>query len=601
MSRLSYKIFLLFVPLITCIFLFGHGYYIARKNLMLEHINQTSRLATAQVAADIGYFAERRLGEFDEISDLLQQCHQLEFTTSPLSIANALSYSTGFSAVIISDTNGHVTQFTLSSNPSNRYVLRKNLNGDTLLNSHTLSLLSNSLLQWQTNGPIRERQMKRLVKQLSELNSRGEENSYTSRNLTQELIKLRRVKHLPTAVVTLIDTPVISKLGLIYDSSTYFFSRPLVDCQQELAGYYTVVVDRTILEDHLFAVKQSFLEQGLHAVDLALVRNKDARIITGYRYLDQDLLKSHKLNTGTLPVMRDDLGGMLTNQAVQINSTLASSLLLDKDVRDNANETGISIVLFVDQDEINRVTQAIRQEVSLYIVVAISLFLILFLFVSRYVAMPIVGLRKQIRLLASGGYPKIERTRRTDEIGELLNAFEKMIQTIRHKEQQLTKLAQYDPLTGIYNRRALMEAVEDIEVLAHHTTVILMLDLDRFKHVNDQYGHAVGDAVLRNVTALIKQEIRKSDVFGRMGGEEFTVVLPEAKLDKGLQIAERIRKAIEIFLKDSLPDSPSTPLTVSIGVSAWQSGSFSKALAKADRCLYRAKEQGRNRVVYEDK
>ncbi|WP_235431349.1 sensor domain-containing diguanylate cyclase [Vibrio sp. VPAP30] len=568
---------------------------------MLEHINQTSRLATAQVAADIGYFAERRLGEFDEISDLLQQCHQLELTTSPRSIANALSYSMGFSAVIVSDTNGHVTQFTLSSNPSNRYVLRKKLSGDTLLDNHTLSLLSKSLAQWQTNGPIRERQMKRLVKQLSELNSRGEENSYTSRNLTQELIKLRRVKHLPTTVVTLIDAPVISKLGLIYDSSTYFFSRPLVDCKQELAGYYTVVVDRTILEDHLFTVKQSFLEQGLHAVDLALVRNKDAHIITGYRYLNQDLLKRHKLNSSALPIMRDDLGGMLTNQAVLINPTLASSLLLDKDVRDNANVTGVSVVLFVDQDEINRVTQTIRQEVTLYIVTAISLFLILFWFVSRYVAMPIIGLRKQVRLLASGGYPKLERTQRKDEIGELLNAFEKMTQTIRHKEQQLTKLAQYDPLTGIYNRRALIEAVEDIEILPHHTTVILMLDLDHFKRVNDKYGHAVGDTVLRYVASLIKQEIRKSDIFGRMGGEEFIVILPEAQLDKGLQIAERVRKTIEIFLKDSLPDAPSSPLTVSIGVSAWQGGSFSKALAKADRCLYRAKEQGRNRVVYEDR
>ncbi|MEZ8099408.1 sensor domain-containing diguanylate cyclase [Vibrio bivalvicida] len=601
MSRLSYKIFLLFVPLITCIFLFGHGYYVARKNLMLEHINQTSRLATAQVAVDIGYFVERRLGEFDEISDLLQQCHRLELTTSPLSIANALSYSTGFSAAIVSDINGHVTQFTLSANPSNRYVLRKNLKGDTLLNNHTLSLLSKSFTQWQTSSPIRERRIKRLVKQLSELNSRGEENSFTSRDLTRELIKLRRVKNLPTTVVTLIDAPIISKLGLIYDSSTYFFSRPLVDCQHRLTGYYTMIVDRTILEDHLFAVKQSFLEQGLHAVDIALVRNKDAHIITGYRYLNQDLLHSHKLNTGALPVMRDDLRGMLTNQAVLVNPTLASSLLLDKDVRDNANETGISVVLFVDQDEINRVTQTIRQEVTLYIVTAISLFLILFWFVSRYVAMPIIGLRKQVRLLASGGYPKLERTQRKDEIGELLNAFEKMTQTIRHKEQQLTKLAQYDPLTGIYNRRALIEAVEDIEILPHHTTVILMLDLDHFKRVNDKYGHAVGDTVLRYVASLIKQEIRKSDIFGRMGGEEFIVILPEAQLDKGLQIAERVRKTIEIFLKDSLPDAPSSPLTVSIGVSAWQGGSFSKALAKADRCLYRAKEQGRNRVVYEDR
>ncbi|MDC5811188.1 diguanylate cyclase [Vibrio europaeus] len=599
MSRLRYKIFLLFIPLIACIFLFGHGYFVARKNLMLEHINQTSRLATAQVAVDIGYFAERRLGEFDDISVQLQQCHQIEVSVSPISVASALSYSAGFSALFVSDINGHANQFTLSANPSNRYVLRKNLDGEQLLDSYHLSLLMRSASDWKSQAPKREKQLKQLVAALSQLKLRGEENSFASRKLTRELIKLRQMKHLPKAVVTIVDDATVAKLGLIYDTSTYFFSRPLLDCQHNLIGFYTVVLDRTILEDQLFAVKQSFLKQGLHAVDVALIRNKDEHIITGYRYLDQNKLAQYKLNQSTAPVMREDLGGVLTNQTVEINPNIASSLLLDTS---HSHKTGISVVLFVDQDEINRVSQTIRKEVDIYIAVSITLFILLFLFVSRYVAKPIITLRKQIRLLSTGGNPKIERTTRKDEIGELLNAFEKMTQTIRHKEQQLTKLAQYDPLTGIFNRRALMDAVRDIEALHHHTTIVFMLDLDHFKMVNDQFGHAVGDNVLRNVTALVKQDIRHSDIFGRMGGEEFTVILPETKLEKGIQIAERIRKSIEVFLGDSLPDPSShQPLTISIGVSVWQDGSFSKALANADKYLYRAKKQGRNQVVYEGK
>ncbi len=362
MSRLRYKIFLLFITLIACIFLFGHGYFVARKNLMLEHINQTSRLATAQVAVDIGYFAERRLGEFDDISAQLQQCHQVEVSVSPISVASALSYSAGFSALFVSDINGHANQFTLSANPSNRYVLRKNLDGEQLLDSYHLSLLMRSASDWKSQAPKREKQLRQLVTALSELKLRGEENSFASRKLTRELIKLRQIKHLPKAVVTIVDDATVSKLGLIYDTSTYFFSRPLLDCQHNLIGFYTVVLDRTILEDQLFAVKQSFLKQGLHAVDVALVRHKDEHIITGYRYLDQNKITQYKLNQSNAPVMREDLGGVLTNQAVEINPNIASSLLLDTS---HSHKTGISVVLFVDQDEINRVSHTIRKEVEI--------------------------------------------------------------------------------------------------------------------------------------------------------------------------------------------------------------------------------------------
>lgn len=600
MNRLSHKIFLLFLPLIACIFLFGHGYFVAREHLMLAHINQASRLATTQVATDIGYFAERRLGEFDSISAQLQQCYQLELSTSAIAVANALSYSAGFSALFVSDLDGAVSQFSLSANPSNRYVLRQNLTGLHLLDQQSKSQLLQSVEKWQTERPLREQRFRELKLQLSQLNKRGEVNSLTSRNLTRELIKLNKFKHLPEPVVTLVDTETIAKLGLIYDGSSYFFSRPLLDCQYQLAGFYTVVLDRTILEDKLFNAKQSFLEQDLHAVDVVLVRNNDRQLITGHNYLAADLLQQFGLNSTTTPEMRPQLGGILTNQKVIINPAQTAFDQASQNRQQQSENSGVSVALFVAQAELTRLNQAIKQEVQLYISIAIVVFVGLFLIVSRYVAKPIVELRKQVRLLANGGYPKMTQTSRRDEIGELFNAFEKMTQTIRHKEQQLTKLAQYDPLTGIFNRRAVMDAVAGIETLSHHTTIVFMLDLDHFKAVNDQYGHAVGDNVLRSVTALIKRDIRHSDIFGRMGGEEFTVVLPETNLKTGLQIAERIRQSIESMLADSLPESaPNQPITISVGVSVWHGGSFSKALANADKCLYRAKHQGRNQVVYE--
>ena len=164
-------------------------------------------------------------------------------------------------------------------------------------------------------------------------------------------------------------------------------------------------------------------------------------------------------------------------------------------------------------------------------------------------------------------------------------------------ERQLAALATTDPLTGILNRRACMERAQALADGAERygrPLAVLMIDIDHFKLVNDRHGHESGDKVLCLFASVVEERLRQVDVFARMGGEEFVVLMPETSREGALVAAERIRKAIESAKLQLGGTSIST--TVSIGVVAG-GGMFDEALRKADEALYRAKHEGRNRVV----
>lgn len=161
-------------------------------------------------------------------------------------------------------------------------------------------------------------------------------------------------------------------------------------------------------------------------------------------------------------------------------------------------------------------------------------------------------------------------------------------------------LATTDALTGCLNRRALFEKLaQEFERLRRYgfALTLLMIDLDRFKEVNDTYGHLVGDRVLQQLGELLRRQVRTVDVVARYGGEEFAVVLPETEKAGGIVFAERIRAAVAAHdFSDS--DEP-LHLTVSIGVASTSEPgveSEEQLIELADRALYRAKNEGRNLV-----
>ena len=123
---------------------------------------------------------------------------------------------------------------------------------------------------------------------------------------------------------------------------------------------------------------------------------------------------------------------------------------------------------------------------------------------------------------------------------------------------------------------------------------LLMLDIDHFKNVNDTYGHDMGDFVLKELCSAIKNMIRKTDIFGRWGGEEFLLILPNTNKDEAISIATKIRNIIENHKFDYIPQ-----VTISIGVSVYNEKSRKEIfLKKVDDALYKAKSSGRNCVEY---
>jgi len=168
--------------------------------------------------------------------------------------------------------------------------------------------------------------------------------------------------------------------------------------------------------------------------------------------------------------------------------------------------------------------------------------------------------------------------------------------------EQLHSAATTDELTGLYNRRALEErlAAEISRSLRHqlHTSVLL-LDLDRFKVVNDTMGHAAGDRLLIQIARILRQQCRALDVVGRLGGDEFLVILPMTKPAEAQVFVARVQNSLREFEKNN-PDLGPCTLSMGIAESPRHGTTVSSVLAAADNALYKAKRAGRNAVEVAD-
>ena len=179
-----------------------------------------------------------------------------------------------------------------------------------------------------------------------------------------------------------------------------------------------------------------------------------------------------------------------------------------------------------------------------------------------------------------------------------------LIQHLENSQKQMEILATTDHLTGLYNRRYFSEIskklIENSTPDIDNITVLIM-DIDNFKTVNDTYGHAIGDEVIKHLSTTLMQHKRQPDIVARYGGEEFTMLLPDTSINGALTMAERIRKNIE--KSDVFIDEKSTlNYTISVGISKLnlhENDPMSTALLKADNALYRAKNNGKNRVFSE--
>ena len=201
---------------------------------------------------------------------------------------------------------------------------------------------------------------------------------------------------------------------------------------------------------------------------------------------------------------------------------------------------------------------------------------------------------------------KTEFKAKGDTVGTCLFIFD---DTRAHRiMKELTRLAQYDMLSELYNRRTFFEISErDFQLHKREQRIgsIIMMDIDFFKKVNDTYGHSCGDFVIKRVSKLVMQSVRKTDVSGRYGGEELVVWLPDTEIRGARQVAEKIRAAVQSCRMEYGRNVFNITLSLGVAAIGWTedgAASLQEVISNADSALYRAKSAGRNQVqVYSEK
>ncbi len=190
------------------------------------------------------------------------------------------------------------------------------------------------------------------------------------------------------------------------------------------------------------------------------------------------------------------------------------------------------------------------------------------------------------------------------EVEALRKAVSRLEQEVEeHREQtrRARELSTRDPLTGAFNRLAYQERARAEEARWRRYGAplsLIILDVDRFKAINDSFGHRAGDLVLRTIAQLVGSRIREVDFFARYGGEEFVILLPETPLAAAREVAEKVRRSVEAFRFHAR--GKRIPITISCGVAQLREGdTVEAAFERADAALYRAKGDGRNRTVTE--
>lgn len=189
------------------------------------------------------------------------------------------------------------------------------------------------------------------------------------------------------------------------------------------------------------------------------------------------------------------------------------------------------------------------------------------------------------------------------EVKNIENYFNKMLDSIQDYYEKLQELSDRDYLTGLYNRRKFEEFLTyevKRSVRHRHKFTILMIDLDNFKYINDTYGHASGDLVLKEVTQIFASNLRNADILARIGGDEFAVILPETSYENGHAVVEKLRASLESTPISLMFDQVS--LTASFGIAEYpeQGENIEALLTGSDLAMYKAKRAGKNTIARAD-
>lgn len=250
-------------------------------------------------------------------------------------------------------------------------------------------------------------------------------------------------------------------------------------------------------------------------------------------------------------------------------------------------------------------TTMINSFIIFFIVFTIMIFAILYFRLNSLLVQPInqfIGMIQEI-ISKNDMAKRVSLKTKILEVKNIENYFNRMLDSIQDYYEKLQELSDRDYLTGLYNRRKFEEFLTyEIKrsLRHHHKFTILMIDLDNFKYINDTYGHASGDLVLKEVTNIFSSNLRNADVLARLGGDEFAVILPETPYENGFAVVEKLRNRLESTPISLMFDQ--IMLTASFGIAEYpdQGENIESLLTGSDLAMYKAKRAGKNTIARAD-
>lgn len=276
------------------------------------------------------------------------------------------------------------------------------------------------------------------------------------------------------------------------------------------------------------------------------------------------------------------------------------------------------LVAKINEEEVNRQVNQNRTFIYILELVIVALAILAGIGLSVYIAGPIEKLKEYTAKVARGRFEEPPQSGGWQEVKELTTDFTYMIRALKdlnnnlqfkvaertkalhQANKKLARMATQDPLTGLHNRRYFNDSLEQEIHRARrygHPLALVILDIDHFKRINDNFGHPMGDRVLKAVADHLMAAVRETDVVSRIGGEEFCLILPESSKDSALTFLERIRAELAEIKFSS--DGSEFSVTSSFGVAFLGANTPDKdtLMAHADLALYQAKQGGRNRIM----
>jgi len=250
-------------------------------------------------------------------------------------------------------------------------------------------------------------------------------------------------------------------------------------------------------------------------------------------------------------------------------------------------------------------TTMINSFIIFFILFTVIIFAVLYYKLNSLLVQPIKQFILMIQDIISNNdmAKRISLKTKILEVKNIENYFNKMLDSIQDYYEKLQELSDRDYLTGLYNRRKFEEflSYEVKRSLRHrHKFTVLMIDLDNFKYINDTYGHASGDLVLKEVTEIFSSKLRNADILARIGGDEFAVILPETPYENGYAVVEKLRASLEATPISLMFDQVS--LTASFGIAEYpeQGENIESLLTGSDLAMYKAKRAGKNTIARAD-